>query len=161
MMPLHVPAPLRSNNFASGNTPVNQTASGSTTIEYRDVVLLYADICGFTSYSKTVSAHEVVGLVTSLFSEIDDLTREVGVYKRLPRAPKKRSQIRQGRSQENPKGSQEWPNRALTAAEASKTRAVYASEGARGGKTRQEETRGEHRRQECTRGESNMPPKFP
>eukprot|EP00392_Amoebophrya_sp_AT5.2_P010089 g10142.t1 len=49
--------------------------------EYKQMTCLFADISGFTAYSQKVTAHEVVRLVTRLFSAIDDLSRRVGIYK--------------------------------------------------------------------------------
>lgn len=47
----------------------------------RHMTLLFADICGFTAYSRTRPPEEVVQLVTNLFANIDNLSRQVGVYK--------------------------------------------------------------------------------
>ena len=50
---------------------------------YVNLPLLYADICGFTAFGQTHTAHEVVALVTTLFSTIDLLSRKLQVYKVL------------------------------------------------------------------------------
>ena len=71
MLPYHVLQEIRDKN-SSGLRRVR---------EYHDMTCLFADISGFTAYSKSVSAHEVVNLVTRLFSYIDQRSREQGVYK--------------------------------------------------------------------------------
>ena len=48
---------------------------------HEQMTCLYADISGFTAYSKAHGAESVVKLVTKLFSTIDDLSRKVGIYK--------------------------------------------------------------------------------
>jgi len=46
-----------------------------------DVCLFFADIAGFTKYSDNVAASEVVKLVTTLFSKVDQISRLMKVYK--------------------------------------------------------------------------------
>jgi magnesium-transporting ATPase (P-type)/class 3 adenylate cyclase len=53
----------------------------NTAYTYNDMTFLFADIVGFTSYCASHNAEEAVNLVTRLFSEFDDATLELGIYK--------------------------------------------------------------------------------
>ncbi|CEL99327.1 unnamed protein product [Vitrella brassicaformis CCMP3155] len=48
---------------------------------YDQMTFLFADICGFTSYAKTVPPERVVELLLQLFDRFDDITRETKLYK--------------------------------------------------------------------------------
>lgn len=58
-----------------------QSDSLSLAYEYKGMMLLFADIVGFTSYCSNHTAEEAVNLVTRLFAEFDDSTAKLGVYK--------------------------------------------------------------------------------
>eukprot|EP01066_Platyproteum_vivax_P005943 Platyproteum_vivax@DN1814_c0_g1_i2.p1 len=49
--------------------------------QYRQMTLLYSDICGFTAFANSVEPHHVVELLTSLFHHFDNLTTALGIYK--------------------------------------------------------------------------------
>lgn len=49
--------------------------------EHSDMTFLFADICGFTSWAKSVEAQQVVEVLTKLFSLFDKETTHIGVYK--------------------------------------------------------------------------------
>lgn len=51
------------------------------TDEFEDVTILFADIAGFTKYSSSVSAIQVVALLKDLFTEFDKLCLDNCVYK--------------------------------------------------------------------------------
>lgn len=57
------------------------TFKTSLTDEFDDVTLLFADIAGFTKYSGSVSAEEVLSMLRSLFTEFDKTCLEFDVYK--------------------------------------------------------------------------------
>jgi class 3 adenylate cyclase len=48
---------------------------------YDNMTFMFADICGFTAFSSTHTAAEVVRMLTHLFSVFDKLTTELGIYK--------------------------------------------------------------------------------
>ncbi|EER00297.1 guanylyl cyclase, putative [Perkinsus marinus ATCC 50983] len=48
---------------------------------YKNMTLLFADICNYTAYAKSAPAERVVSLLTNLFSRFDDLSDVHGVYK--------------------------------------------------------------------------------
>jgi class 3 adenylate cyclase len=48
---------------------------------YADVTVLFADLCGFTEYSATVSPRALVRLLNRIFSGFDDVADRVGVEK--------------------------------------------------------------------------------
>ncbi len=48
---------------------------------FDDVTILFADIAGFTKYSSSVSALEVVDMLRELFTEFDKLCKDFDVYK--------------------------------------------------------------------------------
>ena len=48
---------------------------------YKDVSILFADIAGFTKYSSSVPASQVVNMLRDLFTEFDKLCINHGVYK--------------------------------------------------------------------------------
>jgi class 3 adenylate cyclase len=48
---------------------------------YADVTVLFADICGFTEYSATVSPRALVRLLNRIFSGFDDVADRMGVEK--------------------------------------------------------------------------------
>lgn len=51
------------------------------TDEFDDVTLLFADIAGFTKYSSSVTANQVVFMLRSLFTEFDKCCLRYKVYK--------------------------------------------------------------------------------
>ena len=51
------------------------------TDEFKDVTILYADIAGFTSYSKSVKPEDVVFMLRSLFTEFDRVCHKYSAYK--------------------------------------------------------------------------------
>ncbi len=51
------------------------------TDEFDDVTLLFADIAGFTKYSSSVTANQVVYMLRSLFTEFDKCCLRYKVYK--------------------------------------------------------------------------------
>ena len=53
----------------------------TTTDRYFDVTIIYADICGFTSWSSTKEPIEVVSMLSKLFSNFDHLCVRHNVYK--------------------------------------------------------------------------------
>lgn len=53
----------------------------TTTDRYFDVTIIYADICGFTSWSCTKEPIEVVSMLSKLFSNFDHLCVRHNVYK--------------------------------------------------------------------------------
>lgn len=53
----------------------------TTTDRYNDVTIIYADICGFTSWSSDKKPIEVVGMLSKLFSNFDHLCVRHNVYK--------------------------------------------------------------------------------
>ncbi len=46
-----------------------------------NVTFLFADICGFTSYSADREPHEVVKLITELFEDVDKAVKSNNCYK--------------------------------------------------------------------------------
>lgn len=48
---------------------------------FDDVTILFADIAGFTKYSSSVTALEVVDMLRELFTEFDKLCKNFDVYK--------------------------------------------------------------------------------
>lgn len=48
---------------------------------FDDVTILFADIAGFTKYSSSVTALEVVDMLRELFTEFDKLCKDFDVYK--------------------------------------------------------------------------------
>jgi len=48
---------------------------------YDTMTFMFADICGFTAFSSTHTAAEVVRMLTHLFSVFDKLTTELEIYK--------------------------------------------------------------------------------
>lgn len=48
---------------------------------YDDVTIVYADICGFTSYSADKSPKEVVTMLSKLFTDFDKECNELSLYK--------------------------------------------------------------------------------
>ena len=57
--------------------------NGETTIadDYPSVTVLFADIVGFTPMSAHLTAHELIDLLSSLFSSFDDLVAQAGLEK--------------------------------------------------------------------------------
>ena len=53
----------------------------TTTDRYFDVTIIYADICGFTSWSSSKEPIEVVSMLSKLFSNFDHLCVRHNVYK--------------------------------------------------------------------------------
>lgn len=62
---------------------LNGMKSGHLNLAYSyvDMTLLFADIVGFTKYCASHSAEEAVKLVTRLFSDFDNASAKLGVYK--------------------------------------------------------------------------------
>ncbi|EER18924.1 hypothetical protein Pmar_PMAR025776, partial [Perkinsus marinus ATCC 50983] len=48
---------------------------------YKNMTLLFADICNYTAYAKSAPAERVVSLLTTLFSRFDSLSDTYAVYK--------------------------------------------------------------------------------
>ena len=59
----------------------NALSKFDLTDEFDDVTLLFADISGFTKYSSSVSAEQVVNMLRSLFTEFDKCCLKFKVYK--------------------------------------------------------------------------------
>ena len=53
----------------------------TTTDEYKDVTIIFADICGFTLFSSDKKPIEVVSMLSKLFSNFDHLCMANNVYK--------------------------------------------------------------------------------
>jgi class 3 adenylate cyclase len=53
----------------------------TTTDHYHDVTITYADICGFTAMSKQKTPMQVVGMLSKLFTQFDELCVNHDVYK--------------------------------------------------------------------------------
>ncbi|OMJ75568.1 hypothetical protein SteCoe_25265 [Stentor coeruleus] len=53
----------------------------TTTDQYYDVSIIYADICGFTAMSKQKTPMQVVGMLSKLFTQFDELCVKHDVYK--------------------------------------------------------------------------------
>lgn len=53
----------------------------TTTDRYRDVTIIFADICGFTNWSSNKKPIEVVGMLSKLFTKFDNLCEHNKVYK--------------------------------------------------------------------------------
>lgn len=58
-----------------------RTGRMSVAYEYTDMSLLFADIVGFTKYASSVSAKQVVLMLTNLFGQFDSACAELGLYK--------------------------------------------------------------------------------
>ncbi|EER13623.1 guanylyl cyclase, putative [Perkinsus marinus ATCC 50983] len=48
---------------------------------FKNMTLLFADICNYTAYAKSAPAERVVSLLTTLFSRFDNLSDTCAVYK--------------------------------------------------------------------------------
>ena len=59
----------------------NALSKFDLTDEFDDVTLLFADIAGFTKYSSSVNAEQVVTMLRSLFTEFDKCCLKFKVYK--------------------------------------------------------------------------------
>jgi class 3 adenylate cyclase len=53
----------------------------TTTDRYKDVTIIFADICGFTNWSSNKKPIEVVGMLSKLFTKFDNLCEQNKVYK--------------------------------------------------------------------------------
>lgn len=53
----------------------------TTTDRYKDVTIIFADICGFTNWSSNKKPIEVVGMLSKLFTKFDNLCEQNQVYK--------------------------------------------------------------------------------
>ena len=62
---------------------VKRMKAGETRIadQFDSIVVLFADIVGFTKLSETITASEVVELLDTVFSEFDKVTEEFGLEK--------------------------------------------------------------------------------
>jgi class 3 adenylate cyclase len=59
----------------------NMLANKSITDKLNNVTLLYADIVGFTNYSKSRTPIQVVAMLSGLFKKFDNLCLDFTVYK--------------------------------------------------------------------------------
>ena len=67
LLPLHAFNKLKNSNL---DTQLDLTD------EFKDVTILFADIAGFTSYSKSVRPEDVVFMLRSLFTEFDRMCQK-------------------------------------------------------------------------------------
>lgn len=70
---LNVLPPTVSQRLKAGENPIAD--------DFSDVSVLFADIVGFTSLTSTMSAHEVISMLSDCFSMLDELVVERGLQK--------------------------------------------------------------------------------
>lgn len=77
---------IQINDFINRLVPVHiqeilKNPDSRIAIIYEDVTIVYADICGFTSYSSDKSPKEVVTMLSKLFTEFDKECNDLNLYK--------------------------------------------------------------------------------